>query len=73
MLLEITNSDLSIQYEPAGMTFVKNRIGCPVKAKKEIGFEAKIELRQGLLGLIEWRNSHKAEVKRRRREAGITE
>ena len=73
LLLEITNSDLSIQYEPAGMTFVKNRIGCPVKAKKEIGFEAKIELRQGLLDLIEWRNSHKAEVERRRREAGITE
>jgi UDP-glucose 4-epimerase len=73
LLLEITNSDLSIQYEPAGMTFVKNRIGCPVKAKKEIGFEAKIEIRQGLLGLIEWRNSHKAEVERRRQEAGITE
>ena len=55
------------------MTFVKNRIGCPVKARKEIGFEAKIELRQGLLDLIEWRNSHKAEVERRRREAGIKE
>ena len=72
LLLEITGSDLEIQYEPAGMTFVKNRIGCPIKAKKEIGFEAKIELRQGLLDLIEWRNSHKAEVKRRRQEAGIT-
>ena len=73
LLLEIAGSDLEIQYEPAGMTFVKNRIGCPVKAKKEIGFEAKIELRQGLLDLIEWRNSHKVEVERRRREAGITE
>jgi UDP-glucose 4-epimerase len=73
LLLEITGSDLEIQYEPAGMTFVKNRIGCTVKAKKEIGFEAKIELRQGLLDLIEWRNSHKAEVGKRRQEAGITE
>lgn len=73
LLLEITGSDLEIQYEPAGMTFVKNRIGCPVKAKKEIGFEAKIELRQGLLDLIEWRNSHKAEVENRRQNAGITE
>ena len=73
LLLEITGSDLEIQYEPAGMTFVKNRIGCPIKARKEIGFEAKIELRQGLLDLIEWRNSHKAEVERRRQEAGITE
>ena len=66
-------SKLEIQYEPAGMTFVKNRIGCPVKAKTEIGFEAKIELRQGLLDLIEWRNSHKAEVKKRRQDAGIKE
>ena len=55
------------------MTFVKNRIGCPEKAKKGIGFEAKTELRQGLLGLIEWRESHKAEVEKRRQEAGITE
>jgi UDP-glucose 4-epimerase len=73
LLLEITGSDLEIQYEPAGMTFVKNRIGCPIKARKEIGFEAKIELHQGLLDLIEWRNSHKTAVKRRRQEAGITE
>jgi UDP-glucose 4-epimerase len=73
LLLEISGSNLEIQYEPAGMTFVKNRIGCPIKAKKEIGFEAKIELRQGLLDLIEWRNCHKAEVAKRRQEAGITE
>jgi UDP-glucose 4-epimerase len=73
LLLEISGSNLEIQYEPAGMTFVKNRIGCPVKAREEIGFEAKIELRQGLLDLIEWRNSHKAEVARRRQEAGIAE
>ena len=73
LLLEISESNLEIQYEPAGMTFVKNRIGCPIKAKKEIGFEAKIELRQGLLDLIEWRNCHKAEVAKRRQEAGITE
>jgi UDP-glucose 4-epimerase len=73
LLLEISESNLEIQYEPAGMTFVKNRIGCPIKAKKEIGFEAQIELRQGLLDLIEWRNCHKAEVAKRRQEAGITE
>ena len=52
LLFEITDSDLEIQYESAGMTFVENRIGCTVKAKKEIDFEAKIELRQGLLDSI---------------------
>jgi len=73
MLLEITESNIEIQYEPAGMTFVKNRIGCPVKARKGIGFEATIELRQGLMDLIEWRKNHKAEVEQRRRDAGIEE
>jgi UDP-glucose 4-epimerase len=73
LLLEITGTNIEIQYEPAGMTFVKNRIGCPIKAKKEIGFEAKIELRQGLIYLIEWRKNHKAEVEQRRRKAGIKE
>jgi len=73
LLLEITGSTQEIQYEPAGMTFVKNRIGCPVKARDEIGFEAKIELRQGLIDLIEWRKNHKSEVEKRRNEAGIKE
>jgi UDP-glucose 4-epimerase len=73
LLLVITGSTQEIQYEHAGMTFVKNRIGCPVKAKEEIGFEAKIELRQGLIELIEWRKKHRAEVEQRRNELGPTE
>ena len=73
LLLEISGSTLDIQYEPAGMTFVKNRIGCPIKAREEIDFEAKIELRQGLIALIEWRKNHKSEVEQRRNEAGIKE
>jgi len=71
LLLEVTGSDLSIHYEPGGKTFVKNRIGCPKKAEREIGFKAGIELRDGLKRLIEWRDSHKIEVERRRREAGL--
>lgn len=73
LILEITGSDLEIQYEPGGMTFVKNRIGSPVKAEQGIGFKAKTELRQGLEQLIEWRNSHKAEVESRRMKAGISD
>jgi UDP-glucose 4-epimerase len=71
LILEVTDSDLEIQYEPGGTTFVKNRVGCPKKAEQEIGFKAKVELREGLERLIEWRNAHKEEVERRRQEAGI--
>jgi len=72
LILEITGSSLQIQYEPAGQTFVKNRIGCPEKARSEIAFDAKTPLRQGLVELIEWRETHKAEVDARRKSAGIT-
>jgi UDP-glucose 4-epimerase len=71
IILEVTSSDLSIQYKPGGLTFVKNRIGSPVKAETEINFKAKVELREGLKQLIDWRNNHKAEVEQRRREAGL--
>jgi UDP-glucose 4-epimerase len=46
-------------------------VGSPVKAERDLGFVAKVELRDGLQRLIEWRNSHKEEVARRRQEAGI--
>ena len=51
-----------------GQTFVKNRIGCPKRAKAEIGFEAGVGLEEGLRRLIAWRDGHKAEVEERRRK-----
>lgn len=69
LILEITGSKLKIQYEPAGTTFVKNRIGSPKKAASEIKFNARMGLREGLKDLIKWRNTHKEEVARRQREA----
>ena len=71
LILQVTGSDLQIQYEPSGTTFVKNRVGSPVKAKKEIGFEAETDVRIGLQELIEWRNSHKEALERRRHEIGM--
>ena len=71
LILEVTGSDLEIQYEPGGMTFVKNRVGCPKKAEQETGFKTQVKLREGLERLVEWRNAHKEEVERRRQEAGI--
>jgi nucleoside-diphosphate-sugar epimerase len=69
ILLELTGSDLEIIYDPEGKTFVKNRVGSPERAKKEIGFAAETELREGLANLIEWRRDHIEEVERRRRAA----
>ena len=69
LILEIKGSNLEIQYEPGGTTFVKNRIGCPKKAEVELGFKAQVDLKAGLERLIEWRKSHQAEVALRRREA----
>lgn len=56
IILELTNSELPIKFEPSGKTFVTHRIGNAKKAKEKVGFEAKIELREGLRKLIKWRN-----------------
>jgi UDP-glucose 4-epimerase len=69
-ILEVTGSNLEIEYKPGGLTFVKNRVGCPEKAKAEIGFEAEVMLDQGLRNLIQWRDSHKEAVDARRKAAG---
>ena len=71
LILDLAGSRLDIQYESAGMTFVKNRIGSTAKAKDDIAFEAKCSLNNGLKKLIEWRNSHKEAVERRRKAIGI--
>lgn len=70
LLLELTGSDVGIRYEPAGPTFVKNRIGSPERAAREIGFEARVPLEDGLRNLIAWRDAHKEAVAARRRRAG---
>lgn len=68
LVLEVTGSDVGITYEPGGTTFVKNRIGSTEKAAAEIGFEAKVALRDGLRDLVEWRRGHAGEVEARRSE-----
>ena len=65
-MLSLTDSDLEIQYEPAGLTFVTNRIGCPKAAQEDLGFEWRIDLRDGMQRLIDWRNSDRAAVEARR-------
>ena len=59
MILDLTESDLHIHYEPAGQTFVTKRIGDPEKAARELGFRTSIDLRAGLKRLIDWRHEHR--------------
>lgn len=68
ILLELTGSSQPINYaERSQATFVRNRIGCPKKAKNEINYSAKVNLREGLQRLIDWRLANKAEVEVRRK------
>ena len=48
LVLKVTGSDVGIRYEPAGLTFVKNRIGSPDRADAELGFRATVPLDDGL-------------------------
>lgn len=61
LLLQLSGSDMGITYlTDEQLTLVKNRIGSPEKAQKELGFEAQIKLREGLQTLIEWRSADRA-------------
>lgn len=62
LLLELTGADLDIQYEPAGQTFVTHRVGSTERAARELGFEAAVDLREGLRRVIRWRERHKAQA-----------
>lgn len=67
MLLLLTGSDKPVHYAPRSQaTLVRNRVGSPKRASEEIGFTAEVGLEEGLRRLIQWRNSHKAEVAVRR-------
>lgn len=66
-LLILTGCEKPIQYAPRSQaTLVRNRIGCPKRAKNEINFEAAVDLEEGLKRLIQWRATHKSEVAARR-------
>lgn len=72
MIVEITGCEKAINYAPRSQaTLVRNRIGDPRRAREEIGFEAKVDLMEGLKRVIAWRRSHMGEVAARRRAAGL--
>lgn len=65
MILELRQSDLEVTYKPYSADdarrLVQNRIGCPRKAERDLGFRYRYELREGLQRLIDWRAAHKGE------------
>jgi UDP-glucose 4-epimerase len=72
LLLELTGCNKPIKYAPRSQaTLVRNRIGSPKKAAAEINFTANLDLRDGLIKLIEWRTNHKSEVATRRKAVGM--
>lgn len=70
-ILEVSGSQVAIEYKPGGLTFVKNRVGCPKKASAEIDFTAQVMLAEGLQKLIDWRKSDIEAVELRRKKAGL--
>jgi UDP-glucose 4-epimerase len=62
LILSLKKSELKVTYKPYSAddarALVQNRIGSAVKAKKEIGFEYKYSLTDGLLRLIDWRDKN---------------
>jgi UDP-glucose 4-epimerase len=64
LILELKQSKLQVTYKPYSADdarrLVQNRIGCPVKAQKDLGFTYQYDLRSGLQRLIDWRLSNKA-------------
>lgn len=62
-ILELRESDLKVTYKPYSpedsRRMVQNRIGCPLKAEKDLGFKYEISLEEGLKRLIQWRIENK--------------
>ena len=57
MLLDITGSDLTPQYEPQTAMFVTRRLGSTEKARKLLDFQPTASLRQGLESVVAWRTA----------------
>jgi UDP-glucose 4-epimerase len=62
LLLELSGSDLEIEYLPSGETFVSNRVGSTEAAERDLDFRWSVDLEQGMKTLIAWRKAHKSRV-----------
>lgn len=69
LLIRLSGVKQTIKYEPAGQTFVTNRIGSIENAERDLGYKWKIDLEDGMKRLVEWRKSHQEDLARRRKAA----
>lgn len=68
-LIVLTGAGIDVQFEPAGQTFVTNRIGSTEAAERDLGFKWSIDLDEGLRSLIEWRRADIEGVQERRADS----
>jgi len=71
LILRLTGSSLQIDYQPAGETFVTNRIGSVEAADRDLGFRWTVDLEEGMRRLIEWRRNNIEAVEGRRRQSTV--
>jgi len=61
LLIDLTGSDVDVEFRPEETSFVRNRIGDPASARADLGFLAETDLVDGLRELIDWRRMHQSE------------
>jgi UDP-glucose 4-epimerase len=66
LLIQLSGKEAEIEYMPAGLTFVTNRIGSIEAAERDLGFKWTIGLEDGMQRLIDWRRSYIAELAARK-------
>lgn len=66
LLIQLSGKKAEIEYMPAGLTFVTNRIGSTEAAEKDIGYQWTIGLEEGMQRLIDWRRNYIAELEARK-------
>ena len=54
LILQITGADLRPEFHAQGRTFVTHRIGSVDKARRLLGFDAKVSLEEGLRDVVNW-------------------
>jgi len=57
IIIKLYGIKASIDYKPAGLSFVTKRIGSTKMAEKDLGFRWKTDLKAGLKKLIQWRKT----------------
>jgi nucleoside-diphosphate-sugar epimerase len=60
-LLAVMGSDLSVEHAPArAVNGVTRRLAATYLAREELGFEAEVDLEEGLTRLVEWWRGERA-------------